>query len=84
MIITTFLAVTLSVFILYKKRRKMENKGVRSFVTPICFLFMPVVALFAYLFDTVGILSWTGTLILLFVGAYFTKYLPESDNTKVS
>ncbi|MDT8860449.1 hypothetical protein N0O92_09395 [Alkalihalobacillus sp. MEB130] len=55
----------------------MKNvNGVKGWVTPTCMLVSPVLMLLAHLFDVVGLISWGLLFILLFVAAYFTKYLP--------
>ncbi|UOQ42831.1 hypothetical protein MUN89_12755 [Halobacillus salinarum] len=81
MIMSTILLEIIAVAIIIKKRQQMqENKGWKSFVTPVCFLLAPVVALIAYLFNAAGTVSWACLLGLFITAAYFTKHLPSQKN----
>lgn len=74
LIITIMISGTLVV----KKRRKMGLTDIKSALTPICFLLIAVVGLFAYWFNIVGLVTWFIAFVLLLLGAYFTKYMPVS------
>jgi glucose uptake protein GlcU len=41
---------------------------------------MAVINLLAYWFDFLGIISGSITIILLIMGAYFTKYIPVAED----
>jgi hypothetical protein len=46
-----------------------------------CLYAMAVINLFAYWFNFLGVISWSITIILLLLGAYFTKYIPVSEGS---
>jgi len=69
-----------SVLVVIKKRKKAGVTGIRNALTSICFLLIGVTALFAYWFDFMGLLSWFILFVLLILGAYFTKFMPVSDD----
>ncbi|MBY5231980.1 hypothetical protein ABH61_24810 [Bacillus paranthracis] len=72
-----FLAV--SMYIAYtKKEKKAEIKGLKSALTSICFFSLAIFNLFAYWFQFGGMLTVLFSIVLLLVGAYFTKYIPIS------
>ncbi|KXI93641.1 hypothetical protein ACS47_02855 [Bacillus cereus] len=71
-----FLAV--SMYIAYQKRKKAEIKGLKSALTSICFFSLAIFNLFAYWFQFGGMLTVLFSIVLLLVGAYFTKYIPIS------
>src|SRR5699024_434206 len=81
-ILSVILIISLvsSVLVVIKKRKKDGITGIRSALTSICFLLIGVTALFAYWFDFMGLLSWFILFILLILGAYFTIYMPVSDD----
>ncbi|WP_456278948.1 hypothetical protein [Bacillus sp. AK128] len=68
-----------SLSILLKKRKKAGITGVKSALTSICFYLIGLINLLAYWFNFIGLLNWTITVILLILGAYFTKYMPVSE-----
>ncbi len=76
-IIFIFLLVA-SIYITYQKRKKAEIKGLKSSLTSICFFTLAILNLFSYWFHFGGIFSWLFLIVLLLVGAYFTKYIPIS------
>ncbi|MES5846613.1 MULTISPECIES: hypothetical protein [unclassified Bacillus cereus group] len=71
-----FLAV--SMYIAYQKRKKAEIKGLKSALTSICFFSLAIFKLFAYWFQFGGMLTVLFSIVILLVGAYFTKYIPIS------
>lgn len=71
-----FLAV--SMYIAYQKRKKAGIKGLKSALTSICFFSLAIFNLFAYWFQFGGMLTVLFSIVLLLVGAYFTKYIPIS------
>ena len=75
MIVLSFLAV--SMYIAYQKE-KAEIKGLKSALTSICFFSLAIFNLFAYWFQFGGMLTVLFSIVLLLVGAYFTKYIPIS------
>ncbi|MDL4842361.1 hypothetical protein [Aquibacillus rhizosphaerae] len=50
----------------------------KSALSPICLYLIAITNLLAYWFDFMGIVSWSMTIILLMLGAYFTRYSAES------
>ena len=64
-----------SVNSIIKKRKKAHITGFKNLITSICFFLIGAVNLLAYWFDSMGIINWTLTVLLLVIGAYFTKYL---------
>ncbi|MGR5922227.1 hypothetical protein ACT7DD_27225 [Bacillus paranthracis] len=65
-------------YIAYQKRKKAEIKGLKSALTSICFFSLAIFNLFAYWFQFGGMLTVLFSIVLLLVGAYFTKYIPIS------
>ncbi|WP_237648591.1 hypothetical protein [Sediminibacillus terrae] len=55
----------------------------KAALTPICFYLIAVTQLLAYWLDFLGIISWTITVLLLIIGAYFTKYLPVKEDGEI-
>lgn len=81
-ILSVILIISLvsSVLVLIKKRKKAGITGIKSALTSICFFLIGGTALFAFWFDSMGLLSWFILFILLTLGAYFTKNMPVSDD----
>ena len=57
------------------KRKEAQITNLKSLGTSICFLLIAVVNLLSYWFDFLGIVSMALTILLLVIGAYFTRYL---------
>ncbi|MDQ0273151.1 hypothetical protein [Cytobacillus purgationiresistens] len=70
------LFMALSIITTIKKRKLAGATGHKSALTPICFYSIAIVAIIAFWFDLAGLISWVLIIILLGLGAYFTKYLP--------
>lgn len=68
--------MALSIITTVKKRKAAGVTGIKSALTPICFYSVAVVAIFTFWFDINGLVSWTLIIILMILGAFFTKYLP--------
>ncbi len=73
--IILIISLITSVIVLIRKRKKAGVTGMKSTLTSICFYLIAVTNLAAYWFGFLGIFNWILTIILLFAGAYFTKYL---------
>lgn len=76
--IVLILVAIVSMFITYQKRKKAGVKGLKSALTSICFFSLAILNLFAYWFNFGGIFAVLFSIVLLLVGAYFTKYIPIS------
>ncbi|WOA59688.1 hypothetical protein [Bacillus mycoides] len=72
------LFLVVSMYITYQKRKKSGIKGLKSALTSICCFLIAILNLFAYWFRFGGIFTWLVSIVLLLVGAYFTKYIPIS------
>ncbi|MBE7121084.1 hypothetical protein [Bacillus cereus] len=72
------LFLVVSMYITYQKRKKAGIKGLKSALTSICCFLIAILNLFAYWFRFGGIFTWLFSIVLLLVGAYFTKYIPIS------
>jgi len=81
-ILSIILIVSLifSISVVIKKRKKAGVTGIKSALSSICLYLLAVTNLFAYWFNFLGLLSWSITIILLILGAYFTKYIPVSED----
>lgn len=77
--IILLLVLIFSVNLVIKKRKEAGVTGLKSALTPICFLLIGAINLLAYWFDFLGLLNWSITVILLILGAYFTKYMPTAE-----
>ena len=64
--------------ILLIKKKKSGIKGLKSALTSICFFSLAILNMFAYWFHFGGAFTWLFSIVLLLVGAYFTKYIPIS------
>jgi len=72
------IALIFSISVVITKRRKAGVRGIKTALTSICLYLMAITNLLAYWFNFLGIISWSITIILLILGAYFTKYLSVS------
>ncbi|WP_085506573.1 hypothetical protein [Thalassobacillus devorans] len=68
-------ALMVSIIIVIKKRKRLGITGVKSMLTSITFFMIAIINGLAYWFDFLGIASWLITIVLLMLGAYFTKFL---------
>ncbi|SFJ27585.1 hypothetical protein SAMN04487936_101502 [Halobacillus dabanensis] len=83
MVIVTVILCVGYTFVLYKKRKDMENPhGWKSYVTPFVFIFAPVFALLSYIFGFVGIVTWLVLGVGFITASFFTKYLPEPKGSQ--
>ncbi|WP_285890948.1 hypothetical protein [Mesobacillus maritimus] len=69
------IAFIVAVLFVVQKRKQAGITGLKSAVTPISFFLIGLVNLIAYWFNFMGLWNWTLTVLLLLLGAYFTKYL---------
>lgn len=60
------------------KRKEASIIGWKSLGTSLCFFLIAAINLLAYWFDLIGIISLSLTILLLIIGAYFTRYLPAN------
>ncbi|WP_281975732.1 hypothetical protein [Halobacillus litoralis] len=82
MIITTVALVGGYFYILMKRRKHQDNPhGWKGYVTPTIFLLAPVLALASYLFEFGGMVTWFILGFAFLSGAYFTKYLPQPEES---
>ncbi|WP_088034723.1 hypothetical protein [Evansella clarkii] len=76
----TILLIPASIVLIKKKRKGLNNAyGYMSYVTPACFLLIPVIGVMAYWFNYMvfsSLFHWWSNLALFFVAVYFTKFLP--------
>lgn len=75
------LILGLSVNKIIVKRKEAQITNPKSLGTSICFLLIAVVNLLAYWFHFIGIISMSLTVLLLILGAYFTRYLKADNET---
>ncbi|WP_339162716.1 hypothetical protein MHB50_06365 [Siminovitchia sp. FSL H7-0308] len=76
-ILTAILLIALifSIYVVIKKRKKAGVTGIKSALTSICFYLIAITNVLAYWLDFIGLFSWSITMILLILGAYFTRYM---------
>ncbi|TXC85670.1 hypothetical protein FS935_20105 [Metabacillus litoralis] len=77
--IILFISLFVSIYFTVRKRKKLGIAGFKTSLTSICFFLIAAVNLFGYWFNLLGIGSWLVTMILILVGAYFTKYMPRGN-----
>ncbi|MEK3988475.1 MULTISPECIES: hypothetical protein [Robertmurraya] len=77
--IILIIALVFSISVVVKKRKKAGITGIKSALTSICFFLIAITNLLAYWFNFMGLLNWSITVVLLILGAYFTKYMPISE-----
>ncbi|HDX9610975.1 TPA: hypothetical protein ROY01_002008 [Bacillus toyonensis] len=70
--------LVISIYVTYKRRKRAGIKGLKSALTSICCFLLAILNLFAYWLHFGGIITWLFSIVLLLVGAYFTKYIPIS------
>ena len=80
--IITIIAFIVVIPVIIKKRKKVGATGIKSALTPIFFLLIALINLLAYWFNFMSLLTWSISVLLLILAAYFTKFLPtvESNN----
>ncbi|WP_121610622.1 hypothetical protein [Mesobacillus foraminis] len=80
-IVTIILVLSLvfSISFVIRKRKKAGITGIKSALTPICFYLIAVVNILAYWFNFLGLVNWGMTVVLLILGAYFTRFMPIAD-----
>lgn len=80
--IISIIAFIIVIPVIIKKRKKVGATGIKSALTPICFLLIALINILAYWFNFMGLLTWSISVLLLILAAYFTKFLatPESSN----
>ncbi|MGM0753950.1 MAG: hypothetical protein ACQET6_18740 [Bacillota bacterium] len=64
-----------SIFYVVKKRKAAGITGFKTALPSICFFMIAIMNLLAHWLGFRGIISWFLTIVFLFVGAYFTKYM---------
>ncbi|MGM0846247.1 MAG: LPXTG cell wall anchor domain-containing protein [Bacillota bacterium] len=72
-------ALVISGIYVFRKRRAEGITGIKTALTSLCFYLIGVVNLLAFWLESIGIISWGITIVLLIAGAYFTKYLPPAS-----
>ncbi|UTR10248.1 hypothetical protein MM300_20605 [Evansella sp. LMS18] len=81
----TILLIPATIVIIQKKRKGLNNAyGLKSYVTPACFLFISIIGVMAYWFNFMvfsSLLHWGINLVLFFAAVYFTKFLPVPEET---
>ncbi|MFD2046060.1 hypothetical protein ACFSTA_12280 [Ornithinibacillus salinisoli] len=74
--IILIIALVFSIIVVVQKRKKAGIKGIKSALTTIFLYLIAITNLLAYWFNFLGLLNWSISVILLILGAYFTKYMP--------
>lgn len=72
-------SLLISISVMIRKRKQAGITGMKTALTSICFYLIAITNLMAYWFHFLGLVSWTITIILLILGAYFTRYLPTPE-----
>ncbi|MDP4549594.1 hypothetical protein Q9251_01710 [Alkalihalobacillus macyae] len=62
-----------------RKRKKAGITGFKSSLTAICLFLAAVINLSPKWFEFIGSLLWTISMLLIVLGTYFTKYIPNSE-----
>lgn len=73
------IALILSIVTVIIRRKRAGITGIKSILSSICLYLIAIINLFAYWYDFLGLLSWSLTITLLILGAYFTKYIPVAE-----
>lgn len=76
--IFSIIAFIIVIPVIIRKRRKVGATGIKSGLTSICFLLIALINIFAYGFDFIGLLTWSISIVLLILAAYFTRFLPAT------
>lgn len=77
--IILFIALIFSIKVVVKNRKKAGITDIKSAIPSICLFLIAITHPLAYWFDFTGLLNWSITVILLMIGAYFTKYMPVTE-----
>ncbi|MFC7063805.1 hypothetical protein [Halobacillus seohaensis] len=67
-------ALIYSITVVVGKRKMAGLTDIKSALTPIFLYLIAITNLMAYWFNFMGVINWSITVILLILGAYFTKY----------
>lgn len=74
--VTLLVSLLFSIYKFLIRRKKAGITGFRSALPSICFFLIASINLAAGVFNLLGVISWTLTILLLLLGLYFTKHLP--------
>ncbi len=78
--ILVLVSLIFSIIYVVRQRKAQGITGLKSALTSICFFLVAITNLLAYWFDFLGIWSWGSTVVLLLLGAYFTKYMQPAQS----
>ncbi|MGI8314457.1 hypothetical protein [Halobacillus mangrovi] len=81
--VTLFVCLLFSIYYFLMRRKKAEITGIKSALPSICFFLIATINLSGMVFNLLGVFSWTLTIVLLLLGAYFTKHLPPKSEANV-
>jgi len=62
------------------KRKKAGVTGIKTALPAICLLLLMLTIILSYWLNVMGLVSWSIGFILLILAAYFTKYMPVSED----
>jgi len=80
LILSYIALLVMAMIYVFQKRKNMKgDKGVKSFVTPISFFTVSLLAFSTALTGQMGMISAILVVVLLLIGAYYTKYLPKPE-----
>lgn len=79
-LLTFFLAAgSLLSLVIILKRIRNNTTSPKEILTGVCFFLIAANGLLSYWLKYPGLVSWFINIVLLILGAYFTKYLPKSE-----
>ncbi|MBB5171947.1 hypothetical protein [Texcoconibacillus texcoconensis] len=85
MTVFTIILIPTAIVIIQKKRKGLNNVyGIMGYVTPACFLLIPIIGVLSYWFNFMvfsSLFHWGINLVLFIVAVYFTKFLPVPEET---
>lgn len=73
--VISIIAFVIVIPVLIFKRKQTGVTGFKSALTPICFLLIALINIVAYWFNFTGLITWSTSVLLLILAAYFTKFL---------
>ncbi|WP_273852061.1 hypothetical protein [Guptibacillus spartinae] len=69
----------IGIYVQVTRRKRAGLTGIRSAISPICFMISAALNPLGYWFGFLGLYSLLGSMLFLFLGAYFLKEMPGPD-----
>ncbi|MCA0992079.1 hypothetical protein [Pseudalkalibacillus hwajinpoensis] len=83
-ILTMVFAVVfiIGIYVQVTRRKRAGLTGVKSAIAPICFMMSAALNPLGYWFGFLGLISLLGSMLFLFLGAYYLKEMQGAEGSK--